>query len=140
MSERQSGWAIGWTTFAGLMMTMMGFWWIMAGLVALVNDEFFVATQEWIFQFDASTWGWVHIILGVVVLFAGFGLFSSAVWARVVGVTIAVITGLIAFAWLPWYPLWAILFIVVSIAVIWALTVHGDDIEAGAHTVHRSPL
>ena len=75
MTSRPSGWAIGWTTFAGVMMIMAGIWWIIAGLVALFNDEFYVVGQEYIFQFDATAWGSIHLLIGVVVLFAGFGLF-----------------------------------------------------------------
>jgi hypothetical protein len=129
MSEQQpSGWAIGWTAFAGITMIIMGGWWLISGLVALFNSEFFVVTQNWIFQFDISTWGWIHLIIGIIVLLAGFGLFSGQVWARTVGVIIAVIATFVAFAWLPYYPIWAILYIVASIAIIWALTVHGRDI------------
>jgi len=126
--KEPSGWAIGWTAFAGIMMFMAGGWWIISGLVALFNSEFYVVTLNYIFQFDVTTWGWVHLILGLLVLLAGFGLFSGQVWARTVGVIIAVIMGLASFAWLPYYPGWAILYIVVSVAVIWALTVHGRDI------------
>jgi hypothetical protein len=129
MSEQKpSGWAIGWTAFAGIMMIMMGILWVISGLVAIFNDEFYVVTQNWIFQFDVSTWGWIHLILGAVILASGFGLFSGAVWARIVGVIIAFIAGLVAFTWLPYYPVWGIIFIVISIGVIWALTVHGRDI------------
>ena len=129
MSEREpSGWAIGWTAFAGIMMIMMGILWVISGLVAVFNDEFYVVTQNWIFQFDVSTWGWIHLILGAVILASGFGLFSGAVWARIVGVIIAVISGLVAFTWLPYYPVWGIILIAISIGVIWALTVHGRDI------------
>jgi hypothetical protein len=129
MSEQKpSGWAIGWTAFAGIMMIMMGILWAISGLVAIFNDEFYVVTQNWIFQFDVSTWGWIHLILGAVILASGFGLFSGAVWARIVGVIIAFIAGLVAFTWLPYYPVWGIIFIVISIGVIWALTVHGRDI------------
>jgi hypothetical protein len=121
MSEQQpSGWAIGWTAFAGIMMIMMGGWWVITGLVGLFNSDFYVVTLRWIFQFDISTWAWIQV--------AGFFLFSGATWARVVGVIIAVVAGLLAFAWLPYYPVWAILFIVISIGVIWALTAHGHDI------------
>jgi hypothetical protein len=109
-------------------MIMMGFWWAISGFVAILEDEFFVVTQNWIFRFDVSVWGWIHLILGIVILASGIGLFSGAVWARIVGVIIAVVAGLLAFAWLPYYPVWAILFIVASVAVIWALTVHGRDI------------
>jgi hypothetical protein len=131
-TEKPSGWAIGWTAFAGITMIMMGIWWALSGLVAVFNSEFYVVTQNWIFQFDVSTWGWIHLILGIVIVLAGFGLFSAATWARVVGVIIAVVSTLVAFVWLPYYPFWAILFIVVSIAIIWALTVHGHDIVEAA--------
>ena len=130
MSQRPSPWAVGWTTFAGVMMIVMGIWWGFSGLVALFNNEFFVVTEEWIFQFDITAWGWIHLIVGIVILFAGFNLFRGEVWARTVGVIIAVLSALVAFAWLPYYPLWGILFIAVSIAIIWSLTAHGRDITA----------
>ena len=110
------------------MMVLGGAWWIMAGIVALVNDTFYVVGNEYIFQFDVTTWGWIHLLLGIVILFAAYGLFSGAVWARTVGVIIAVVWALFAFAWLPWYPLWAILLITISVFVIWALTAHGRDL------------
>ena len=128
MDREPSGWAIGWTAFAGIMMVLMGGWWIITGLVAIVNDEFYVVGEEWVFQFDVTTWGWIHLILGIVILASGFGLFTANVWARTVGVIIAVIAALVGFAWLPWYPIWAIIFIAVSVAIIWALTAHGHDI------------
>ncbi|MCP4308425.1 MAG: hypothetical protein GY926_19870 [bacterium] len=128
MSIQKSNWAVGWTAFAGLMMVLQGFWWVIAGLAALFEDTFFVVTQDWIFKFDVTAWGWIHLIVGLVVLFAGFGLFAAATWARVVGVVVAVVTGIIAFGWLPYYPVWGILLVTISVAVIWALTVHGDDI------------
>ncbi len=70
----------------------------------------------------------IHLILGIVVVLAGFFVFTGAVWARTVGVVVAVLWALVAFAWLPWYPVWAVLLIAVSIFIIWALTVHGRDI------------
>ena len=109
-------------------MIMMGIWWAISGLVALFNDEFYVVGVRYIFELDISTWGWVHLIIGAVVLIAGFFLFQGKVWARTVGVIIAVLSALAAFAWLPYYPIWGIILIVVSIAIIWALTVHGRDI------------
>lgn len=121
-----SGWAIGWTVFAAILMTVQGGWWIMAGLVALFNDTFYVTTEDYIFRFDVTTWGWIHLLVGIVVLAAGLALFAGATWARVVGVLIAGLAMLVAFAWLPWYPLWALLFITASIGVIWALTAHGE--------------
>jgi hypothetical protein len=124
-----SGAAIGWTMFAALMMILIGSWWIIAGLVALIDDEFYVTTANYIFKFDRTSWGWIHLIVGFLVLLAGGGLFTGAVWARTIGVIMALVAALAGFAWLPWYPLWAILIIVASVAVIWALTAHGRDMD-----------
>jgi len=130
MQQRSpSGAAVGWTMFAAFMMILIGAWWIIAGLVALVNDNFYVATRNYIFKFNATTWGWILLIIGILVLLAGFGLFSGAVWARTVGVFMGLLAALAGFAWLPWYPFWAILIVVASVAVIWALTAHGRDIS-----------
>lgn len=128
MTQETSGWAAGWTTFAALMMIMMGFWHGMAGLVALLENEFYVVGSEYVFQFDVTTWGWVHLILGVLILLAGISLFSGAVWARTIGVILAVVSALAAFAWIPYYPIWGILIAAAAVFVIWALTAHGRDI------------
>ena len=128
MDNEVSGWAVGWTWFAGIIMVLGGIWWIFMGIVALANDTFFVVVPDYIFKFDVTTWGWIHIILGIVIMLAGFYLFSGAVWARTVGVIITVLWALFAFAWLPWYPVWAILQVAASVFVIWALTMHGTDI------------
>jgi len=129
-SQASSG-AMALTMLAGMLMTLLGGWWIITGFVAIVNDDFFVVTQEWIFEFSTTSWGWTHLILGIVILLAGFGLFTGAVWARTVGVILAGLSGLVAFAWLPYYPVWGILFVTMSVLTIWALTVHGRDITMG---------
>ena len=129
-SNEVSEWAVGWTWFAAVMMWLIGAGHAINGLVALINDEFYVVGREYIFQFDVTTWGWIHLIGGILVFVAGVYLLSGAVWARVVGVTMAIISILLNFAWLPWYPLWSILMIIAAGFVIWALTVHGRDVVA----------
>lgn len=129
MTQREvSGWAIGWTAFAGVMMIMLGFFHGIAGLVGILEDELYVLAGDYVFQLDATTWGWIHLVLGVLVLIAGFYVFNGAVWARTIGVILAVLSALANFAWLPWYPLWSILMITATVFVIWALTAHGRDI------------
>ena len=91
-NDQPSGWAVGWTAFAGITMIMMGIWWAISGLVAIFDDEFYVVGPRYIFELDVSTWGWVHLTIGAVVLIAGFFLFKGAVWARTVGVIIAVLS------------------------------------------------
>jgi hypothetical protein len=128
MKNKPSGWAIGWESFAALMMIVGGGWWMISGFIAIVNSDFYVIGKEYIFKFDTTTWGWIHLLLGVVMLLAGFAIFSGAVWARTVGVIIAVVWAFVAFALIPVAPVTAMAFIAISFFVIWALTVHGRDI------------
>jgi hypothetical protein len=109
-------------------MIMIGIWHAIAGLSAIIDDEFFVATRNYVLKFDVTTWGWIHLILGILVLLAGIAVFTGAVWARIVGVILAGLSAIAGFGWIPWYPVWGILIAVMAVAVIWALTVHGRDI------------
>jgi len=123
-----SNWAVGWAGFAGVMLIMIGIFDAIQGLVALFNDEFFVVTQEWVFEFDITTWGWIQLILGVVLIASGVGIFSGNVAARTIGVIVAGLAAIVNFAWLPYYPIWSIIVIAICVSVIWALTAHGRDI------------
>jgi hypothetical protein len=123
-----SGWAVGWAGFAAIMLIIMGVMDVIQGIVALANDTFYVVGEEWVFEFNVTTWGWIHIILGVILILSGVGIFSGNVAARVVGVIVASLAMIANFAWLPYYPIWSIVVIALCIAVIWALTAHGRDI------------
>jgi hypothetical protein len=128
MSENRSAWAVGYTYFAAMMMVFLGALHALAGLTGIIRDEAFVVTKDYVLQLDTTQWGWIHLIVGLIVLFAGFGLLSGAVWALTVGVIMAIVSGIVAFVWLPIYPVWGIVLIAVAIGVIWALTAHGRDV------------
>lgn len=123
-----SGGAVGVTAFAGILMIMGGIFHFIQGLVALLNDNFYVVGPEYVFKFDLTSWGWIHLIGGVLVGAAGAALFAGQVWARTVGVILACVSILISFAWLPFYPLWSLVVMGFMGFVIWALTMHGRDI------------
>ena len=123
-----SSWAVGWAGFAGFMLILIGVFDVIQGLVALIDDEFYVVTQKWVFEFDITAWGWIHLILGAVLIASGVGIFSGNVAARTVGVMVAALAAIVNFAWLPYYPIWSIIMIAISVAIIWALTAHGRDI------------
>jgi hypothetical protein len=131
--EREaSGWAVGFILFAAIMMLMSGVFQALAGLVAIFENEFYVATRNYLFQFDATTWGWIHLVVGLVVAFAGWGLLSGRTWARVVGITLALLSAIANFLFLPYYPFWALTVITLDVFVIWALTAHGRDLATDA--------
>jgi hypothetical protein len=124
-----SGWGVGWSVFAAVMMIMAGIWQGLAGLIAIFENEFYVATRDYLFQFDATTWGWIHLGVGVVVGLAGLGLLAGQTWARVVGIILAVLSAIASFLFIPYYPFWSMLIIAVDIFVIWALTAHGRELK-----------
>ena len=125
-----SPWAVGFTVFAAVVMMMNGIFNFFQGLAAVIEDEFFLLTRNYAFDLDVTTWGWVHLVTGVIVSTAGFFLFSGALWARLVAIAVAVVSSIINFFYIPYYPVWSILIIVLNIGVIWALTFHGRDIAA----------
>ena len=116
-----SGW-VGGYLFAGVIMIMVGVFQAIAGLAALFQDEFFVVTSDYIFKVNTTAWGWIHLTLGLLVVFAGYALFAAKTWARVIGVTLATLSAIANFIFIPYYPFWAILIISLDVWVIWALT------------------
>ena len=101
-SEKQpSYWAAGWSTFAGIMMIMLGLFHAIAGLAEVIDPDAYVTTENYAFKLTSDAWGWIHLIGGIIVFFAGFAIFRGAVWGRTVGVIIALLSALAAFAWLP---------------------------------------
>ena len=136
-SREPSGAAVGWTLFAACMMMLVGGYHAIIGLAGILNDEVYGAVpalgtpqagDAYFLTMDVTTWGWIHLIVGVILLLAGFGLFSGNVVARTVGVIAAILSAIGAFAWMPWAPIWGLAIIAADITVIWALTAHGRDV------------
>jgi hypothetical protein len=127
-TQEPTGW-VGWVAFAGFMMIMIGVFHAIAGIAGIAKDQFYVLGPKYVFEFDATTWGWIHLIGGIIVVIAGFSLFSGAVWARTVGVIVAAISAIANFAWLPYYPVWAIVILTIDVLVIWALIAHGREVR-----------
>ena len=120
-------WMAGMTTFAGVMLIIAGAFNVIQGLVALFQNEVYVAGREYIFAFDLTAWGWTHLIVGAVVAAAGFAVLSGQVWGRSVGVGIAVLSMLANFLFIPYYPVWSLLIIALDFFVIWALIAYKRD-------------
>ena len=123
-SSHSSGAAHGFVVFAGVIMIMSGAFQAIAGLVGLFANEFYVETRNYLFKFDATTWGVIHLLVGVLVLFAGWAVMSGQTWARVIGIILAALSGLANFTFLPYYPFWSLLIIALDVVVIWALAVY----------------
>jgi hypothetical protein len=123
--EEPSGLAVGIILFAAIMMIMVGVFQAIQGLVGIFENEFYVTTRNYLFQFDATTWGWIHLLLGLLVAFAGWGLLSGRTWARTVAIALAVLSAISNFLFVPYYPFWSLLIITLDVLVIWAVAAHG---------------
>jgi hypothetical protein len=125
-----SGWAVGLSLFAGIVMIIGGVFNAMEGIVALARNEIYAATPRYLFAFDLTTWGWIQLILGIVVAIAGFGVITGQLWGRLVGIALAALSMLANFAFIPYYPLWSLSIIALNVFVIWALCVYNRDTAA----------
>jgi hypothetical protein len=131
---RNTRWT-GWIGFAGCLMVIIGGIDFFEGLIAIIRGEYFAVTPNQIIVFDTTTWGWITLLWGIVVLLAGFGLLSRAGWARWFAIVVGSVTFFeqLGFVGNSQYPLWALTVLFLTAMVLWALTVHWDD--AGEYAV-----
>jgi hypothetical protein len=123
-----TGW-VGWVYFAGVMMMLAGIFQIIAGLVAIFKDGVFVVGSGSLLVFDYSQWGWIHVIIGVLLFLASFSVFAGGAFGRVLGSMLAGLSAIANFAFFTAYPLWTIIVITIDILVIYALVVHGGELR-----------
>ena len=121
-SNTENAWAEGIGIFAGAALLVVGIFQFLEGVAAAAKDDVFVTTPNYVFNFDLTTWGWIHIVVGIIVAIVGGAILAGQSWALFAGVVLAMISALMNFVWLPYYPAWAILIIAFDIAVIWALS------------------
>ncbi|MCT9006688.1 DUF7144 family membrane protein [Streptomyces sp. NPDC054766] len=116
-------WVSGWTAFAAVMMIFGGAMSIFQGIAAIAKDDVFVTTSNYVYSFNLTSWGWIHLTLGVLVVLAGIAVFRGMLWARIVGITLAGLAMVANFMWLPYSPVWSSVLIAIDAFVIWALCV-----------------
>ena len=122
LDEPESAWAWGGIVFAACIMILIGIYQILAGLVAIIDDDFYVVTRNYTFDLDTTAWGWIHLLLGILLVLVGYFLFAGATWAGVTAIVLAVLAAIENFFFIPHYPFWSIIVIALCILVIWSLT------------------
>jgi hypothetical protein len=126
--------AAGTILFAGIIMIVAGAFHLIQALSALFNDQIYVAGEEYIYKFDLTSWGWIHLLGGVLLVLGGIFLFRGAMWARILAVVLASLSAVLNFMWLPYYPLWGIIIIVLDVVIIWAVLAHPRDLQEATET------
>lgn len=120
---------VGVVLFGGMMVLLVGAFQSVQGLVALLREDYYlVGPRGLVLEVDYSAWGWTHLLIGVVAFGAGMGILIGQMWARVLGIVVAVVSALVNIVFLPAYPIWSTIVIAMDVLVIYALAVHGREV------------
>lgn len=117
-------WAVGLALFAGGAMMTVGLFQALQGLVALLDEDFYVETDNYTFELDVTAWGWIHLVLGGLLAIIGYSVVLGLAWAKVVGIVLVGLSALANFMWAPHYPVWSLLLVALDVLVIWALCMY----------------
>lgn len=126
--KEMSGW-VGWIYFASFMLLLLGGLHILIGLAALFNSDFFVVTANSLIVFDFTVWGWVQIVLGAGLILVGLSLWTGSFWARLIATGLTVLSAIAQLGFINAYPLWSIISLIIDGLVIYALTMHGNELR-----------
>lgn len=114
-------WTYGMSFFAGILMTTLGVLESIRGLAGLFTNDIFVTTPSYVFAFDTTAWGWIHLVFGLALLITGLLIVAGKLAGRVLGIIIVGISAILNFASLPYYPIWSVVLIALDVIIIWAL-------------------
>ncbi len=128
--DSTSGWAVGFILFAAIMMIMLGSFQAIEGLIGIFNHAFYAATPHYVYQFNTTAWGWIDLLVGAAVALAGVAVLAGQLWGRIIGIILAVLSGIANFLFMPYYPFWSMLILTLDVFVIWALAVHGLELAS----------
>lgn len=123
-----TGW-VGWIYFAGLMLTISGGMQVISGLVGIFSEEFFVVAENQLVLLDYSAWGWLNLVIGLLVFAVGVALIGGQTWARVAALMLTVVAALSHISFMNAYPLWGVIALIVDGLIIYALVAHGDEVR-----------
>ncbi|MBB4917891.1 hypothetical protein ACFY19_32955 [Streptosporangium saharense] len=128
-NTRVTGW-IGWIWFAGVVMIVDGFFNAISGLYAIFNNDLYVQIRDKLLVLNLTGWGWVHLILGILLVVVGITLLMGQSWARVAAIVLVAVNAITQMAWLAANPWWSIVVIAVDVVILYALIVHGREAAA----------
>lgn len=127
--NQQTGWT-GWVVFAGILMVLAGVLWTIQGLVAVFQNDLVIFGEEGALFLSLTGWGWVHIVLGLLLLLSGILVMRGNMFGRIMAVLLVMLSIVVNFVWLPVYPLWSIVIIVIDVFVLYAVIVHGRELKS----------
>ena len=124
-----TGW-VGWVVFAAVFIVMIGALTAIQGLTAIFRDEAFWLTRNGeVVMFDITTWGWIHLLVGLAMIGVGILLMRGSTFARVIAIGLVALNLITQFTWATVYPFWSMILIAIDILIIYALVVHGGELR-----------
>ena len=127
MTSSRAPWAAGLAVFAGVVMIAIGVNQVLLSIAALVDDEVYLRVPDYVYAFDLTTWGWVHLAIGALLIVTGLAVVTGKAWARAIGIGLATLNIIANFLFIPYYPVWSVLMVALGVAVVWGLAVYRDD-------------
>lgn len=127
--SQPTGWT-GWVVFAAVLMIIAGALWAIQGFIAVVKGDLVIFGSEGALFLNVTGWGWVHMILGLLLLLAGFLVLRGNLFGRTIAVILAILSIIVNFIWLPVYPVWAIVVIILDVFILYAVIVHGKEMKS----------
>jgi hypothetical protein len=119
----------GGTGLAGVLMIIAGILGVLQGVAGIAKDTVYATTLHYVYSFNITAWGWINLVLGVVLCLVGIGILSMQAWAQWAGILIAAVSLALQFMFLPYYPIWALIAIAMDVFVIWALLMSNTHTE-----------
>ncbi|MEU3370386.1 hypothetical protein ACFYM2_25190 [Streptomyces sp. NPDC006711] len=116
-----SPWASGGAVFAGVLLFVDGVLAVLNGIAGIAKDNVYARVGDYTYEFSLTAWGWIHLIIGVLLVITGSGILKGAEWARALGVGLAALSIVANFIWLPYQPIWAVIAVAIGVFVIWSL-------------------
>lgn len=126
--NQQTGW-VGWIAFASTIMILGGFFDMIFGLATLFQRNIIISSPNNVWLVDLTTWGWTMFFFGVLLILGGLSLMTGSMWARIFVVILASLSAIANFAFIPVYPIWSIMVVVIDVLIIYAVTAHGSEIK-----------
>jgi hypothetical protein len=116
----------GWAVFAAVVLFMAGVFGFIWGLAGVLNDDVVTVGGKGVMVWDFTAWGWIHMIVGVIMVLAAYGLFTHAGWARWTAIFFAMLQAITQTAVFPAFPLWSLVVIALDLIVIYQLTANWE--------------
>ncbi|MEV7288833.1 hypothetical protein AB0O01_30540 [Streptomyces sp. NPDC093252] len=127
-------WVTGGVTFAGVLLLVSGVLAILQGISAIAKDDVYTRVGTYVYEINLTGWGWIHLVLGVLVALTGWGVLSGAAWGRIAGIVLASLSLIFQFLFLPYAPVWSVVVMAIDVFVIWALASRQETAHRGAHS------